>query len=395
MKAITFMALTLGIGSIANAQLYEGINRQAGIAFRANDDSSRNNEYFRFFTGSPSGTNYIAELNHNSLILNGRSSSQGANVLSPVGKHFSIKSIRGIDIRSDIDGSSSSENIRFQSGISSGGFITIAEIDENGVSMTRLKARNNTLPIRVGSTDIMDLSDNRVAFRRNIVLNTNGNDRIGIGTANPSEKLHVNNGDVRIDNGRLISNGNLVFRPGLVNNGSDAIEFRNSSNIEMARIKDGDITLIKRDGQGGKIRSTEAIEFRPEADRNGNLDKVSFFDSTGKEKTRIQDGIIITDEVRLNVTTFPDYVFAKDYNLMSLKEVAAYIKENKHLPNMPTEAEVVANGMNVSQINTVLVEKVEELTLHTINQEEQLQSQEQKIALLLKKIATLEAAINK
>ena len=70
-----------------------------------------------------------------------------------------------------------------------------------------------------------------------------------------------------------------------------------------------------------------------------------------------------------------------------------YIEENKHLPNMPSESEVVSNGMNVSQINTTLVEKIEELTLYTISQEEKLQSQDQKIALLLKKIEALETSI--
>ncbi len=391
-KAITFMALTLGVSSIANAQLYrERLSDQAGISLRANNDSSSNAEYFRFYTGrsnETNGTNYIAELSHNRLTLNGRFSSDGLNVVDPVGSHFILQSERGLTIRSDFDNNnSSSETIRFIRGNN-----IVAEVFNDGMNMTRLIARNSTLPIRVGNTDVMDLSTSRIAFRRNIILNTSGNNRIGIGTANPTKELHIN-GEVRIDNGRLLSNGDMIFRPGLT--GNDRIEFRNSSNEEMAYIQDGNIDLLIRGANGGgEIRSNGALKFKPEADRNGESDSVSFFDSNNNERTIIQDGIITTDEVRLKLSSFADYVFAKDYKLMPLKEVATYIKKHKHLPNVPSEAEIVANGMDLSKINLILVEKVEELTLHTINQEEQMQLQEQKIALLLKRLETLEAAIN-
>jgi hypothetical protein len=57
---------------------------------------------------------------------------------------------------------------------------------------------------------------------------------------------------------------------------------------------------------------------------------------------------------------------------------------------MPSEAEVVKEGMNVGQINTLLVEKVEELTLYTIEQEKKLKNQEGQIQELLKRMAALE-----
>lgn len=90
------------------------------------------------------------------------------------------------------------------------------------------------------------------------------------------------------------------------------------------------------------------------------------------ETKNIKAQDIIANNVVLNVGSFPDYVFSEDYELMPLKEVATYIKKNKHLPNMPSEAEVLTKGMDVKQINTVLVEKVEELTLHTILQEQKI-----------------------
>ncbi len=219
----------------------------------------------------------------------------------------------------------------------------------------------------------------------------NGNS--GFGMSNPSEKIHVRDGNVRVDTGQYQSWGPVVLHPDTDRTGDDSIEFLNSSNERMASIQDGELFLRRETANGGVISSNGALRFQPDNDNTGN-DRIIFLNQNRREMARIQDGVITTDEIRLNVTTFPDYVFAKDYKLMPLKDVAAYIKTNKHLPNMPTEAEVVANGMNVSKINTILVEKVEELTLHTINQKEQMQSQEQKIALLLKRLETLEAAIN-
>jgi len=73
------------------------------------------------------------------------------------------------------------------------------------------------------------------------------------------------------------------------------------------------------------------------------------------------------DATDLNV---PDYVFADDYNLMPLTEVKAFISENSHLPNIPSAAEVQANGLNMTDMQMALLRKVEELTLYTIELEE-------------------------
>ena len=68
--------------------------------------------------------------------------------------------------------------------------------------------------------------------------------------------------------------------------------------------------------------------------------------------------------VQTNV--WADYVFEKDYELMSLYEVEKYINSNKHLPGIPSEEEIVEGGVNVAKMNVLLMEKVEELTLHMI-----------------------------
>lgn len=81
---------------------------------------------------------------------------------------------------------------------------------------------------------------------------------------------------------------------------------------------------------------------------------------------------INASKVVLNVGSFPDYVFDKNYNLMPLKQVKAFINSNKRLPNMPSEAEVIDNGMSVGELNVKLVEKIEELTLYILEQEDRI-----------------------
>jgi trimeric autotransporter adhesin len=67
-----------------------------------------------------------------------------------------------------------------------------------------------------------------------------------------------------------------------------------------------------------------------------------------------------------------DRVFEKTYQLMSLKDVEKYILQNKHLPNIPSSKEVVTHGVSMDEMVSKLLEKVEELTLHVINQQKQI-----------------------
>ncbi len=70
--------------------------------------------------------------------------------------------------------------------------------------------------------------------------------------------------------------------------------------------------------------------------------------------------------IKMDMHGAADYVFDDDYELKSLDEIENYVNEHKHLPGMPSAAEMDANGVSVSQISNLLLEKVEELTLHMI-----------------------------
>jgi hypothetical protein len=64
-----------------------------------------------------------------------------------------------------------------------------------------------------------------------------------------------------------------------------------------------------------------------------------------------------------------DFVFKSDYQLRSLKEVETFINENGHLPDIPSDEEVITNGVNVGEIQSKLLQKIEELTLYLIEME--------------------------
>lgn len=74
---------------------------------------------------------------------------------------------------------------------------------------------------------------------------------------------------------------------------------------------------------------------------------------------------------------FPDYVFAPEYELMSIEDLEAFVTSNHHLPNIPSAADVsAAGGINMTELQLRLLEKVEELTLYTIAQQETLDGQD-------------------
>jgi hypothetical protein len=95
-------------------------------------------------------------------------------------------------------------------------------------------------------------------------------------------------------------------------------------------------------------------------------------------------GHIHTQEVRVDLTgaVAPDYVFEKDYKLLPLSEVESYIQANKHLPEVPSAKQMEEDGINLKEMNLILLKKVEELTLHLIDQQKTIADQQRQITAL-------------
>ena len=96
-------------------------------------------------------------------------------------------------------------------------------------------------------------------------------------------------------------------------------------------------------------------------------------------------GTIHTQEVKVDLLNWSDFVFEEKYDLPTLSQVKNYIQQNGHLKDIPSTKEVVENGIHLGEMNSKLLQKIEELTLYTLEQEDRIEKLEQKLNLLLKK----------
>jgi hypothetical protein len=98
----------------------------------------------------------------------------------------------------------------------------------------------------------------------------------------------------------------------------------------------------------------------------------------------VKDGIM-TEKVKVDIAAnngWADYVFAKDYQLMPLQELKSFINTNGHLPEVPTTEEAIKNGIELKEMNILLLKKIEELTLYTLQQQEKMEEQSKRIEKL-------------
>lgn len=94
------------------------------------------------------------------------------------------------------------------------------------------------------------------------------------------------------------------------------------------------------------------------------------------------NGTIHSKEVKVDMSGWSDFVFKKQYNLPTLQEVEKHIAEKGHLENIPTEKEVLENGINLGEMNAKLLQKIEELTLYSIQQNKKIDEQSKEIESL-------------
>lgn len=130
--------------------------------------------------------------------------------------------------------------------------------------------------------------------------------------------------------------------------------------------------------------------FRNMVETNG---KIGIGTRTPDEMLTVK-GKIHTQEVLvdLNGAVAPDYVFdsyydgmafqKKDYKFQSLDEIEDYIAAHRHLPGVPSAKEIESDGLSLKAMNLILLEKIEELTLHTIEQQKQIDIMKEKISKL-------------
>jgi hypothetical protein len=92
------------------------------------------------------------------------------------------------------------------------------------------------------------------------------------------------------------------------------------------------------------------------------------------------NGKIWANEIEVTTDRWSDYVFEDNYLLIPIDEVEAFIKANKHLPGVPSEKEVTDKGINLGEMDAILLKKIEELTLYVIELKKELEEVKQQQA---------------
>ncbi|CAA0150730.1 conserved exported hypothetical protein [Tenacibaculum maritimum] len=331
--------MTLGLVGVNELNAQHTFGGVTTVIVRSNSDNSIHNEPILFQVGQNSSS-----LETFRLKVDKEKSTFNTN-LAVYGDLFVSKKFNTSDVEVY-------NNIKFTGGAFAGG----GRLESEGTLNLKSGIRE------LGLTGVKDYDNDKIVF-------INGRNK---------EIAKLKDGAFTLNELSTIETpGRLKLKPGISNKEDDVIAFLNSENSEMARVKDGTFTVKG----GNTFQSYGDLNLRASVGNEGN-GIIFFRNKANQEMARLEKGKLTLDQISLNVTTFPDYVFAKEYHLMPLDEVASYIKENKHLPNMPTEKEVVKEGMNVGQINTVLVEKVEELTLYIIQLKAQLDNQKKEIEKL-------------
>lgn len=110
-----------------------------------------------------------------------------------------------------------------------------------------------------------------------------------------------------------------------------------------------------------------------------------------KEQLSVKGKIQATEiKVSTSAADWPDYVFKSDYRLASLKETENFIKENGHLPEVPKAADVEMHGVQLGEMNKLLLKKMEEMTLHMIQLNKTVEKQSEQITIQANQIKSLQ-----
>lgn len=226
----------------------------------------------------------------------------------------------------------------------------------------------------IGTGIFQSSSSNNLSFRTNTttrltVLNSNGN--IGIDETTPLEKLHINgsirgdqSGAVRISSGNgTVDIGAKTGSYGNIDTDRSAFLFNKKVIVDGGALSSFDEPLaLQAAGVTGLTILT-----------SGNVGIGTTLPSNPNNYRLAVNGRIGAKEVQVetNSSAWPDYVFKPGYELTPLNELESYIRQNNHLPDVPSASQIEAEGHKLGEMDAVLLLKIEELTLYMIELKKQ------------------------
>lgn len=194
----------------------------------------------------------------------------------------------------------------------------------------------------------------------------------GFGAGTNSGQLPINSGVSQADL-VLDTDGNIQFKGTTTINGNK-IRFSESRGIDYEPTLDAIFFNGYNNGQVAMLSDRDGNSWY-----NGNVGIGTT--TTGSHKLAVE-GTIGARGVKVEANGWSDFVFEDTYKLRSLEETEDYISENKHLPEIPNEAEVIENGIDLGGMDAKLLQKIEELTLYLIEQNKEIKALKAKVEIL-------------
>jgi hypothetical protein len=218
-----------------------------------------------------------------------------------------------------------------------------------------------------------------------VLINSNGN--VGIGTNSPMYKLDIN-GVAKVKENLFISGSSGGYTTG----DNPILYFGVSSDFSKISCPFGDKMILS--SYHGYTFNTSYNGATPiPALTIGISGNVGIGITNPTNKLDI-NGTIHSKEVKVDMNGWSDFVFKKEYNLPTLQEVEKHINEKGHLENIPSEEEVLKNGINLGEMNAKLLQKIEEITLYMIEMQKENELQKNLLKIQDEKILQLDKKIN-
>lgn len=197
--------------------------------------------------------------------------------------------------------------------------------------------------------------------------------KIGINVINPTATLDVA-GDAKISTSLCIGTSTPQAKLQIDAEGNQSNLEDNINNGLM--IRGTDQVLYMGANSTDQVSYIQSVDYATSVAplllnaRGGNVG----INTSNPQNALDVNGTIHAKEVKVDLDGWADFVFEKNYNLPSLAEVNQFIEDNGHLPNIPSAQEVKENGVNLAEMQAKLLQKVEELTLYSIQQQKEIQS---------------------